>query len=524
MLNIKKLTPICLRHNPNWVYFFNTVDVVWADNVVSHIPNLSISDYNSDTSSLTREDILLRASRFGWTFADNFSANWEDDDRAERFLKRFIESWIPYCRSYAGTLSLASYMSYLLGMEIRIVQLWCNEKDEWDTKPLTQLFRIEETQLPEDYLVQANAHDPFYTTEERPESSNLRSVSELNNKFQGWKTIDLDPVNGWYPTSYFDVYVDLDQVPKSDLQEKSAEEIIAGLFYELADICQVLRAVVYSYGFTQIVKVASGASIMNRMGNYTVPNIPLQIWGNWSVKASPTFTSLVIHYAGEQTDGARFNDATANFSLSTALMRSFNDTDMQQWQGFKDAVTQLTGVTDWVIDSANSRITYTSSGSCADFASCPTHQYLYQNQGRLYTSALAAAQSTIDGLIAEVPTRSYSFNSTTCPSSPTSAAACAVVYNADHNPPYTYTVNIATVVNPEYDPSAENNETGYFTYLQVAQSIVANVTSSDQGVALLAETYVQAVADSVFSADPTKQFVTLDELVPQFEDTKVLRT
>ena len=274
MLDIKRLIPICLRHNPNWVYFFKTVDVVWTDNVASHIPNLSVSG-TDDLTQATREDILLRASRFGWTFADNFSANWDDDDRAERFLKRFIESWIPYCRNYSGTLSLANYMGYLLGMEIRIVQLWCNEKDEWDTKPLPKLFRMEETILPENYLIKSGQQDPFYTTEARPESSNLRSISELNNKFQGWKTIDVDPNNGWYPTSYFDVYVDLDQVPKSDLQEKSAEEIIAGLFYELADICQVLRAVVYSYGFTQVVKIASGASIMNRMGNYTPPTTPL---------------------------------------------------------------------------------------------------------------------------------------------------------------------------------------------------------------------------------------------------------
>lgn len=274
MLSIKKLMPICLRHNPNWVYFFNTVDVVWTDNVAKHIPKLSLSD-TLDTDNYTREDILLRASRFGWTFADNFSANWDDDERAERFLKRFIDSWIPYCRSYSGTLSLANYMGYLLGMEIRIVQLWCNEKDEWDTKPLKKLYRMEETKLPDDYLVHEGQPDPFYTTQDRPESPVLRSVSELNNKYPGWKTIDVDNNNGWFPTSYFDVYVDLDQVPKSDLQEKSAEEIIAGLFYELADVCQVLRAVVYSYGFTQVVRIASGASVMNRMGNYNVPTTPL---------------------------------------------------------------------------------------------------------------------------------------------------------------------------------------------------------------------------------------------------------
>ena len=274
MLKIRKLMPLCLNHNPNWVYFVNSVDVIWQEHVATHIPKLSMTDLSGGVANASREDILLRASRFGWTFADNFSANWEDDDRAERFLKRFIESWIPYCQTYAGTLSLANYMSYLLGMELRIVQLWCNETDEWDTKPIPKLFRMTDTELPKDFLVKPGDVDPFYSREPRPETHDLKSVAELNNRHPGWKTIDQDSKHGWYPTSFFDVYVDLDQVPKSDLQEKTAEEIIAGLFYELADICQVLRAVVYSYGFTQVVKVASGAAIMNRIGNYALPNNP----------------------------------------------------------------------------------------------------------------------------------------------------------------------------------------------------------------------------------------------------------
>lgn len=264
MLNFNKLTPQCLRHNKNWVYFFKTVNVVWTDNVAKHIPNLSVAS-SMDLDSATREDILLRASRFGWTFADNFSANWEDDERAERFLKRFIESWIPYCRSYAGTLSFASYMGYLLGMEIRIVQLWSNAHDHWDTKPMHKLFRLEETQLPDDYLVTGNADYPFNPDLEFDATFPLRSRSDLDNQVAGWKTVDQDPENGWYPTSHFDVYVDLVQVPTSDLQEKTAEDIITSLFYELADMNQVLRAIVYSYSFNQVVKVSSALAIKERL-------------------------------------------------------------------------------------------------------------------------------------------------------------------------------------------------------------------------------------------------------------------
>lgn len=260
-----------LRHNPQWVYFYRVCEFLWRDEVISKIPTIAELD-NASTDTASREDILLRASRIGWTFGDNFSANWDDDSRAERFLKRFIESWIPYCRSYAGTESLAAYMSYLLGMEIRIVQLWSNVNDEWNTKPVPKLFPTTTSQLPEDYLIKSDEEHPFH---QEVDVVDLRSESDLNNNLPGWKNIVEDPVNGWYPTSHYDVYVDLDQVPKSDLQEKTSEEIIAGLFYELADITQVLRAIVYSYSFTEIVRIASGSSYVNRIGDYIEPTTQL---------------------------------------------------------------------------------------------------------------------------------------------------------------------------------------------------------------------------------------------------------
>lgn len=508
MLDIKKLTPICLRHNPNWVYFFKTVDLVWTDNVASHIPNLSVSG-TDDLTQATREDILLRASRFGWTFADNFSANWDDDDRAERFLKRFIESWIPYCRSYSGTLNLANYMGYLLGMEIRIVQLWCNEKDEWDTKPLPQLFRMEETILPENYLIKSGQQDPFYTTEIRPESSNLRSVSELNNKFQGWKTIDVDPDNGWYPTSYFDVYVDLDQVPKSDLQEKSAEEIIAGLFYELADICQVLRAVVYSYGFTQVVKIASGASIMNRMGNYTVPDVPLQQWGAWSVTDITADNLGSAHYEAFKTNGVMSYFSSADLDLTPALLRSFHDTDMQQWQAVKDAIGQLTGASSWTFDNADKVVRYVVASTGIQ----PYDQYIYQLP--TIDGRNSADSACIDYLVSANATNTFEHAHVTVSSN---YFTCFIRRKSNSEILENITGNI--LLNPNYDPSAVA-PTQTITYQQVVDKIISNLQSSTQGVALLAQAYVDAVANSINDADESKRFVTLSDLESQFEANKV---
>lgn len=258
--------PMCLSHNPNWVYFFDVTNYLWYDYVTKNIPQLSSLDSEVGIDVSTREDILLRASRIGWTFADNFSANWSEDDKAERFLKRFISSWIPYVRSYDGTPSMAAYISYLLGMEIRIEQLWSNTKSDWDGKPVYKLFNQDTGQLPDDFMVMTDTEDPFSSVG-REEHESLHTVASLTNNIPNWQCITEDPVNGWYPTSHFDLYVDLDLMPKSDVPEKTAEDIITGLFYELADLDMVLRAIVYTNSFAEIVRISSAGAIVNRIGN-----------------------------------------------------------------------------------------------------------------------------------------------------------------------------------------------------------------------------------------------------------------
>ena len=76
--------------------------------------------------------------------------------------------------------------------------------------------------------------------------------------------------------------------------------------------------------------------------------------------------------------------------------------------------------------------------------------------------------------------------------------------------------------NPDYDPSATLPEQ-YVSFITIAQKILSNTLSTDQGISLLAETYVQEVANSISNTDPTKQFVQLDDLIPQFELNKTLR-
>ena len=56
----------------------------------------------------------------------------------------------------------------------------------------------------------------------------------------------------------------------------------------------------------------------------------------------------------------------------------------------------------------------------------------------------------------------------------------------------------------------------------IANALIANLGASSQGVALMAEAYLEAVAKSIFSEDVTKQFVKLEDLTPIFEQNKIL--
>lgn len=602
---ITDLIPESLQHNPNWVYFYKACDFMWNQHVLSNIEGITVPmDFDSDGA--TREDILLRASRFGWMFTDNFSANWENDERAERFLKRFITSWIQYCRNSAGTDSLAPYMGYLLGMEIRIVQLWSNDKSAWDSKPLKRLIRMDSTELPKDYMVTQLSEEPFYDPTYQEEYG-LRSVSELNNKMQGWKTIDVDPENGWYPTSHFDVYVDLDQVPKSDVPEKTAEEIIAGLFYELADICQVLRAVVYSYGFTQIVKIASGASIVNRMGNYNIPDLPELAWGSWSISGLPTVTGTTARYNSSKTNGVMTYDSFATLNLNAGMLKSLADSSMQQWQGVKDAIAQLSGASSWTFNNTAKTVAYTTPltvpNNCGDGSLCSTVEWMYLHEGNYYSNPQAFCDAWFVGTVGwgsplpEIraigdycklygggngydgnvatgiepivnpkynpastapyqylyktqnpshqiyvptnisgealckdyiryfdindPTENLTFKSYTEGTTPT----CSMSRYKTSNGSYINDngLNILRETNPNYNPNA-TVPTSTLTYQQVVDKIVSNMSVSDQGTSLLAQTYVEVVAKSYDDPVDAKQFVKISDFESQFDTNKTLRT
>ena len=147
----------------------------------------------------------------------------------------------------------------------------------------------------------------------------------------------------------------------------------------------------------------------------------------------------------------------------------------------------------WVIDEGGKvtkKPTQTDCGSNGGL--CANQQYVYQKSGKYYSTAQAAAQVTIDALVADVSTRSYSFKSTNCPSFLSWPINCSVIYNADHNKPNTYSVSVGVVLNPAYNstlPPPKNVEVTDAEKEQVLKDLLNDPKYADLAAQMIGNTY-----------------------------------
>lgn len=239
---------------------------------------------------------------------------------------------------------------------------------------------------------------------------------------------------------------------------------------------------------------------------------PLE-WGSWNVNSEVTINELgVAKYTGYKTNTEAYYDSFADFDLTDAVTNSLQDPDMQQWQAFNDAVNQLSGVSNWLLDAANSRISYDAVRT--DTQATSVDQYFY-------TCSLVGFNACYG---------SKKFNSMMAIGSAmavddwTTVNQCFMTSES-----FGYCVGpsgrhftFQKILNPDYDPNAKLPQE-YISFSDIAQQIISNTQSADQGTALFAEAYVEAIAKSVFAVDESKQLVKLSNILEQFEQNKVLR-
>ena len=263
---------------------------------------------------------------------------------------------------------------------------------------------------------------------------------------------------------------------------------------------------------------------LNVVYGVTTPSTPIlppptPAFGDWILNQGFTILGDDIRYAGYKTNGVNTYDSFADFDLVTALVRSFHDSDLQQYSAFTTAVEQLTGTVDWVLDSANNQIAYTQPSDPLS----PDLQYLWPS----YDKNFATPSEAFDYWTTKTDTRTdITVTSFTYTNNGATARFSYTYYSVPKRPNsqlLNATQSFNRIVNPNYDPNYEPEEK-YLPLEVVAQKVISNANSGDDEILqMLSQDYINLVANSIFNSDESKRFVKLEDLIPQLEANKVLR-
>lgn len=229
-------------------------------------------------------------------------------------------------------------------------------------------------------------------------------------------------------------------------------------------------------------------------------------WSDWIVNSAVAINSSgIAHYTAYKTNQREYYDSYANLDLTEAIIKSLHDSDMQQWQAVKDACNQLTGNRSYAMDADNNRIKY-----FGDIANAANLQYAYRWRHEV-TSAYGYEATAEKACMRQAASAGRTFTHIGSSSGGwtwcyASGASWQVLYEQ----------------NPYYNPNA-TGETFYVSFETIAQKIISNASSSNQGTSIFAEAYLENVAQSIFSTDESKQFVKITDLIDLFELNKYLR-
>ena len=246
---------------------------------------------------------------------------------------------------------------------------------------------------------------------------------------------------------------------------------------------------------------------LNVVYGVTTPSTPIlpkpdPIFGDWILNQGFTIVGGNINYTGYKTNGIDTYDSFALSSLQDALVKSFLDPNLQQYAAFTTAVEQLIGAVDWVLDPANNQIKYSEQNP----NNLPQCWMLSSDGSGCYSTASAAANAqcaAYDEGSASIYQLGSDYAYATC-----SGGAYATVL---------------LIANPAYDPEAEKEEKT-LPLSAVAAQVISNAESGDNEILqMLSQDYINLVANSIFDANTFKQFVKLEDLIPQLEANKVLR-
>lgn len=236
------------------------------------------------------------------------------------------------------------------------------------------------------------------------------------------------------------------------------------------------------------------------------PDLPPPPYGDWILNQGYEIVGNDIKYTAYKTNSLDYYDSFALADLTQTLVESFHDSDLQQYAAFTTAVEQLIGAVDWVLDPDNNQIRYTENADLIYFISVPSPGWDSEVKFASIPQACSAYVSAYNANISATLTLVSTTNN-----------ACIVnQYNSNGD---------LTLSNYPIPVSQVEEEQKTLPLDVVAQKVIYNAESSeDEVLKLLSDDYINLVAESIFNTDTSKQFVKLEDLIPQLEDNKALRS
>ena len=245
---------------------------------------------------------------------------------------------------------------------------------------------------------------------------------------------------------------------------------------------------------------------------------PEHPFGDWILNQGFTIVGEDIRYTGYKTNGTDTYDSFALSNLQDALVKSFLDPDLQQYAAFTTAVEQLLGAVDWVLDPVNNRIVYNEGAPVCSANNCAGWYYgstflTNVNDGATICNAwfpltsVDKSQYQNGGPINFPSGNPYDGSNFRCYwRDDGGIAGSNIIY---------YRVKEGVL------PQEEEK---YLPLPVVTQKVISNAEAGeDEILQMLSQDYINLVANSVFDSNPSKQFVKLEDLIPQLEVNKVLR-
>lgn len=233
-------------------------------------------------------------------------------------------------------------------------------------------------------------------------------------------------------------------------------------------------------------------------------------YSEWDINTNPIIVGSSVRYTASKTNGVGVYSSFANINLTDAIINSLHATNMQSWQAVIDACSGLTGSLPWTWDVNNGLITYVldSKSPCNTSNLCETSENIFYSGNWSQFGSFSSEYNAAYSVALNLDLLQYGNLRKRSDGVWVTGVDAMIGY-------------ISSIPNPNYDPYAEQ-PTESIPFSIITQKIISNISSSNQAIALLAEAYLEYVANTVFNTDIDDQYVDVSALKYQLELNKTI--